>query len=60
MPWILAGLAGVLLALAALAAGGRLGEMPEPPVEDEWIEPPGPDGDTPAGDPPDLSLPDTR
>ena len=59
MPWILVGLAGVVLALAAVAAGGRLGEMPEPPVEDEWIAPPGPVGDTPAGNPAAVSLPGT-
>lgn len=39
MPWLLVGLAVVVLALAALAATGRGGQMPEPPVEDEWIEP---------------------
>lgn len=39
MPWLLVGLAVVVLVLAALAATGRGGQMPEPPVEDEWIDP---------------------
>lgn len=40
MPWPLLGLAVVVLLLAGLAATGRLGGMPEPPVEDEWIRVP--------------------
>ena len=38
MPWIL--LVGALIIVAAEAARGRFGEMPEPPVRDEWIAPP--------------------
>lgn len=61
MPWLLVGLAGVVLGLAGLAATGRWGEMPEPPVEDVWNEPvAGTSGGASApvaGDPPDRSLP---
>lgn len=41
MPWVLVGVAVVVLFLAALAARGGLGEMPGPPVEDDWHGPAG-------------------
>ncbi len=40
MPWILLVGALIIVGLAAEAARGRLGELPEPPVRDEWIAPP--------------------
>lgn len=62
MPALLVGLAVVVLLVAALAATGRLGGMPEPPVEDDWIRVPdeasaGEPGEQP-DDPPARGLPD--
>ncbi|WOQ15956.1 hypothetical protein [Raineyella sp. W15-4] len=48
MPWLLVGLAVVVLGLTVPVARGAFGEMPEPPVLDD---PPTPVDDTPALDP---------
>ncbi len=53
MPFLLVGLAVGVLLLAAVAARGDLGDMPEPPVEDDWLGP-GPAG---SDHPPAADLP---
>ncbi|MPM19880.1 hypothetical protein SDC9_66307 [bioreactor metagenome] len=72
VPWLLVGLAAVVLALTVPLARGAFGEMPEPPVlddppvregpghpEDDDLSGPGDlPGDTPGPDPDAPVLPD--